>query len=232
MSGSSQTSSGWILDALKRNPEGFLLLAAGAVLMLRHTSLPRAVASVGREGAAVVGDTPAANIPGSVSKIAEQDKQKASSYASAATDYAGQVGRTISDQSSRITGQAQSVLQSTIKRVVQDQPLTIALAGLAAGAAIAAAFPTTEIERQTLGPIGERVSEAAEQIGGQLKQAAANAGETLKQTANERGLNTDGLKEVTSEVASAFSSTMSGKPEVRNQDSFRGPNDPPATANR
>jgi hypothetical protein len=37
-------SGGWILSTIKRNPEGLLLLAAGAVLMLRTgTTQPRDV---------------------------------------------------------------------------------------------------------------------------------------------------------------------------------------------
>jgi hypothetical protein len=114
------------------------------------------------------------------------------------------------EQSERLVQQAQSTLQGTLNRVLQEQPLVIAVAGIAAGAAMAAAFPATDFEKETLGPIGDQVSDVASRVGEQLKEATAQAGETLKKAADERGLNPDGLKEVASEVAGAFGSSMSG----------------------
>jgi hypothetical protein len=94
--------------------------------------------------------------------------------------------------------------------VLQEQPLMIAAAGLAAGAAVAAAFPATQFEKDTLGPVGRQVSEAASRAGGQLKEATVNAADALKNAAGERGLNAEGLKDVASEVANAFSGTLQG----------------------
>jgi len=94
--------------------------------------------------------------------------------------------------------------------VLQDQPLVVALAGMAAGAAVAAAFPTTEFEKGTLGPLGEQVSDAANCLSEQLKEATVKAGEKLKNVVDEKGLNPSGLKDVASEVAGAFSGSMTG----------------------
>jgi len=206
----------WILNTLKQNPEGLLLLAAGAVLMMRKSasaSRPRAsmasADSANMSSSSVSGA--ASSVQDAASEITDRAFEKVASYASSASDYAGQARRAIGEQSVRAVRQTQSTLQETITRIVQDQPLAVALAGLAAGAAIAAAFPATDIERQTLGPIGEQASEAAERVGEQLKQATAKAGQTLKTAADERGLNPEGLKEVATEVASAFSSSMSGQ---------------------
>jgi hypothetical protein len=107
--------------------------------------------------------------------------------------------------------QAQSAIQQTFGRVLNEQPLAIAVAGIAAGAAIASVFPASDFEKETLGPIGDQVSEAAVRVGEQLKEATATAGQTLKGAAEQRGLNAGGLKEVASEVADAFSSSMSGR---------------------
>ena len=85
--------------------------------------------------------------------------------------------------------QAQSTFQSTMNRVLQDQPLVVALAGMAAGAAVAAAFPTTDFEKGTLGPLGEQVSDAASRMGEQFKEATVKAGEKLKNVVDEKGLN-------------------------------------------
>jgi hypothetical protein len=46
-------------------------------------------------------------------------------------------------------------------------------------------------------------------------EAAGKAGERLKSAAEERGLTSEGLKEVAGEVADTFKDAMSGKPEDR-----------------
>jgi hypothetical protein len=57
------------------------------------------------------------------------------------------------------------------------------------------------------------MSKAAERVGDQLKQATLKAGEMLKSAADDRGLHTEGLKEVASEVADTFKATMRGQPD-------------------
>jgi hypothetical protein len=69
------------------------------------------------------------------------------------------------------------------------------------------------MEQETLGPIGEQVSDVAQRVGGQLKDATAAAGETLKNAARERGFSKEDLKEVATEAADAFSSRMRGRDE-------------------
>ncbi len=142
--------------------------------------------------------------------VAERAKQTVGSVASSASEYAEQARRTVSRQSERVMDQAQSTFQSTMNRVLQDQPLVVALAGMAAGAAVAAAFPTTDFEKETLGPLGEQVSDAASRMGEQFKEATVKAGEKLKNVVDEKGLNVGGLKDVASEVADAFSGSMAG----------------------
>jgi len=207
--------SEWLLGSVRQNPEGLLLLAAGAVLLMRKSSSPApthrtATSHFQRSGDfrdTTVEMDEAAFEPG----FAQQAKETTSSLASSASEYAGAAGRRVGAQSERIVRSAQSTLQSSMNRILQEQPLLVAVAGLAAGAAIAAAFPATGVEKQTLGPLGDQLSEAASRVGEQLKDATAKAGETLKNAAEERGLNTDGLKEVVTEAAGTFSDTMSGK---------------------
>jgi hypothetical protein len=93
--------------------------------------------------------------------------------------------------------------------------LAVAIAGAAAGAALAAAFPSTRMERETLGPAGKRLSEAATNAGEKLSKAASAAGERLMSAADERGVNAEGLKEVARDVAGSFEKSFSGS----------GPND-------
>ena len=200
----------WMLNAIKRNPEGLLLLAAGAVLMLRTGARPSGAA---QSMAAAYGQKPE-TYSGAVRKTfdaaadaAQQTLDTATSYASAASDYADKARRVVGEQSERISRQTQSAASS----ILQNQPLAIVMAGIAAGAAIAAAFPPTDLERDTLGPIGDEMSKAAERFGDQLKEATTKAGETLKTAADQRGLNTEGLKEVAGEVVDTFKSSIKGQ---------------------
>lgn len=141
---------------------------------------------------------------------AAQARESVAFYASAASTYAQRTGNAIGQQSQQAFEQTQSALQGTLDRVLRDQPLMVAFAGLAAGAAVAASFAPTDIERKALGPVGERVSEAAADVGERLKDAAAEASDALKQSAERRGMTPESLKEMASEAGDAFSSRMSG----------------------
>ena len=227
--------SEWLLGTVRQNPEGLLLLAAGAVLLMRRntpsqpyqTKMPGFQQSSGYEedtaelgGGYAEGST---RVHGSGRGFAQQVKETASSFASSASEYAGQAGRTVGAQSQRMASSAQSTLQSSVNHILQEQPLLVAVAGVAAGAAIAATFPATAIERQTIGPIGDQLSDAASRVGGQLQEATAKAGEKLKSAVDERGLNTDGLKEVVTDAAGAFSDSMSGKKDQGSESGFESP---------
>jgi hypothetical protein len=215
-------SGEWILNTIKRNPEGLLLLAAGAVLMLRTgtTRSPRSAfqdnsdgPTVGAQVADAFSDTArratdaASSYAAAATDTARQTMDTAKSYASSAGDYAEQATRKVGEQSDRLIRQTKSVTRG----VLQNQPLAILAAGLAAGAALAAAFPTTELEKEALGPVGEQASKAAAHVGEQLKQATMKAGEKLKSAAEERGLHTEGFKEVAGEVADTFKASMRGE---------------------
>jgi hypothetical protein len=237
-------SGEWILNTIKRNPEGLLLLAAGAVLMLR-TNGPSETASkdaayntAGEEASDLtskIADTVSetarrttdavGSYASAASDTARQTFDTAKSYASSAAEYAGEARRKVGEQSDRIARQTRSMAQG----VIQNQPLAIMVAGLAAGAALAATFPPTELEKETLGPAGDQVSKVAERVGDQLKQATTKAGEKLKSAAEERGLHTEGLKDVASEVAETFKASMRGQPD---QAKDGGPAPQPDSASR
>ena len=234
---SGHRSEDWLAGVVKSNPEGLLLLAAGCALLLRSTGSAgrRSSASRASQGSgARQGQSAASGVPRSVSQAAEGARDYASDlgktvsntageYASTVGNYADGARRTIVDQSERLVGQARETMQTTIGRVLKEQPLALAVAGLAAGAALASAFPATDVERQTLGPAGERLSEAASSVGENLSQAASKAGEKLMDAADERGLNTEGLKEVASEVASTFGDAFSGSPNKRDTQTSSSP---------
>ena len=221
----------WILNAIKKNPEGLLLLAAGAVLMMR-TSSPQSSSRSSIDTAAAYGRAPdaasktttspmadavtdsvrrtvdvASTYASTASDTARQTMHAAKSYASSAAEYADQAKRVVGEQSDRVVRQTRSMAQG----VLQNQPLAILAAGLASGAAMAAVFPPTELEKGALGPMGDQMSKAAERFGDQLKQATAKAGDKLKTAAEERGLHSEGLKDLAGEVVDTFKELMTGQ---------------------
>ena len=222
--GGSAGMSEWLLGTVRQNPEGLLLLAAGAVLLMRKSSSskPYQPQTPHFQQSGSFGDD-TTEMQASGHGFAQQVKETASSFASSASEYAGEAKRTVGAQSQRIASSAQSTLQNSMNRILQEQPLLVAVAGVAAGAAIAAAFPATAIEKQTLGPIGDQLSDAASRVGGQLQEATAKAGEKLKSAVEERGLNADGLKEVVTDAASTFSDSMSGKKDQGSGSGFESP---------
>jgi hypothetical protein len=218
----------WLVGAVKNNPEGLLLLAAGCALLMRSSSASKnrrslEVRGYGRNdmpqrgGEArdrTVGERPSKTAQSAgeyVSDIGESVVETASSYASSVSSYADDVARATAERSGQLARQAQSSVRETISRVVQEQPLTVALVGAAAGAAVAAALPATDLENRTLGATGERLRDAAGRAGEQLKDAATKAGQRLAAAADERGLNTEGIKEVARDVGETFSSALEGE---------------------
>ena len=109
------------------------------------------------------------------SDIKDRVSDAASSYTAAVADFAQDASRNVSEHTSRLTRQAQSTLETGMNRVLREQPLAVVMAGLAAGAAVAAVFPRTEIEDRTLGAAGES-----------LRQAAGKAAETVKDSGQSR----------------------------------------------
>lgn len=237
-----------IVNTIKRNPEGLLLLAAGAVLLMRTNASKSSATPMDAYGrgaqasermedaarqtmdtaqsyASSAGDVArrtmdtARSYATSASDAARETVESAKSYASSASQYAGQARRAVGEQSERVARQTRSMAQG----ILQNQPLAIAAAGLAVGAALAAAFPATQLERETLGPMGDQMSKAAERVGDQLKQATMKAGEKLKSTAEERGFDSEGLKEMASEVADTFRTSMTGHPEDKDESASSAP---------
>jgi len=223
-----------LLGAARRNPEALLLLAAGCCLLMRsggslfkgtsgtryddtghahradfRRASPGPASSSVREGLSRAADAAGEY----ASDIKDRVSDAASSYTEAATDLAQDAGRSVSEHTSRLTRQAQSTLESGMNRVLREQPLAVIMAGLATGAAVAAVFPTTEIEDRTFGAAGESLRQAAGNAAERVKDAAGKAGERLKSAAEERGLTTEGFKEVAGEVTDTFTKAVSGKPD-------------------
>jgi hypothetical protein len=223
------SATDWVMNTVRRNPEGLLLFAAGCALLMRSGASPLArkfsEESHGHNGN---GGRPGVARPSSlregiartaedaahyVSDVKDRVAETASSYASTVSDFADETRRNISDQSARLTRQAQSSLQTGMERMLREQPLAVAMLGVAAGAAVAAVFPVTDVENQALGTTRDALADAASRAGESLAGAAGAAGDRLKSVVAEHGLNTEGLKEMARDVAGSFATAVSGKPD-------------------
>jgi len=154
-----------------------------------------------------------------VSETTDKVAETARSYASSAAEYADEATQAAMERSRRMAEQA----RETADYVVREQPWAVALAGILAGAAVAAAFAPTPIERRTLGQAGQRLRSAAGHLGEQLMEAGTQAGERLSEVAEERGLTSEGLKEAARNVGEAFSSSLGGEERQAQGSSRRKP---------
>ena len=224
----------WIMGTVTRNPEGLLLLAAGVALLMRsgrgpsvrRNSLPdrrnegqyraaredsasgiseRVGEAARRAGEYVSGATQRAGEY--LSEATDKVSETAGSYASSASEYANEAARIAAKGSRRMANQ----VRDTSDYLVREQPWAVALTGLLAGAAVAAAFPSTRLERRTLGEVGERLRSAAGTMGEQVMEAGMQAGERLNEVVEERGLTSEGLKQAARDVGETFSSALAGK---------------------
>jgi hypothetical protein len=226
----------WLMGTARRKPEALLLLAAGCCLLMRsggHSSARAASHRYGEDAShSRYGEdseryqSQSSRTPSDIGRASLNVREGLSRAADSATDYASQIKDRVSDTASsyaqsisefadgaRLKRQAQSTLRSGMDRVLRDQPLAVAMAGLAAGAAVAAVFPSTRIEDRTFGGAREAVTEAAGKAGERVVEAAGKAGERLRSAAEERGLTSEGLKELAGEVTDTFTSAVSGKSE-------------------
>jgi hypothetical protein len=203
MSRYSNNDTDWLMGAARRNPEAVLCLAAACCLLLRSGSSFSSERSeydddVRGYQSASRGDSPNArrvrdglsraadSASDYASKIKDRFYDVASSSTESISDFAEVTSRNVSEGSARWRRQTQVTLQGSINRVLRDQPLAVALARLAAGAAVAAVLPSTQIEGRTLEGAREVLTQAAGEVGESVLGAAANAGERLKGAAEER----------------------------------------------
>lgn len=222
-----------VARAIRENPEGLLLLGAGVALMLRNT----ASAGTGSRGSASrATDYDSAAYDGSAYGAANDTSEGLRDRVSAAADdartYVSETAQDLSDKASeygqrtrdaaegayRATRDVASSAYRSVESVVDAHPVTIAVAGLAAGCLAAAVFPSTRFERDTLRPIGRRAAEAASETGEMVKsaavarvtKAAAKAGEQLKEAVDNGKLNADNAAGVARDIASNAASALTG----------------------
>ncbi len=204
----------WLRTAVANNPEGLLLLAAGGVLLMRRSRAAGEGVSLSNGAEARSGRT--------TDSFLDQAKGVTESIASSTSDYARAAREAASAGSARIMRQAQNTFGSSFERTLRDQPLLVALGGIAAGVAIAAVLPPTNLEQQALAPIGEQISEEASRVGDQLRKTASKAAGVLRTAVQKNGLDPDGINKTVSDVTEVVREGIKGGPH-RQPPSSSGP---------
>lgn len=155
-----------LIGAVRRNPEGLLLLAAGAALLMRSSRtavsthrMPRQnefrTAQQDRDNASSengrnLGDRVAQATQAAgeyASDVTQRVSRTASAYASSVSDYADEAA----DRSRRFAQQAQSSLQSTAQQIFQSSPWRSRLLVLPLGRPLRLPFPRPKLRSERLG---------------------------------------------------------------------------------
>ena len=172
----------------------------------RMTEYAGDIAGQVKDAAAKTGETAKAfssNVADTVTDYADAARRNVSEYAEGAR-------RGLSEASDRVRSQAETTYQS-VAETIREQPILVGALGLAAGAVVATLFPATRMEKRTLGIASAAIAEKASEVGENLAEAANRAGERLEKAAGERGLTSDGLKEMARDVVGTFVGAASGK---------------------
>jgi hypothetical protein len=203
---SNQTGD-WLLDTVQRKPEAVLLIAAGCALLLRSGRPVVDIQLVRESGLPSLSQNRAGTAEqGSVTESAKAYASKAadtvSEYSDTArqtvSDYAEGARRGISDSSDWLRTKAEATY-NTASEALRDQPVLVAALGLAAGAALAAFFPTSEVERRAGAALAAKASEVGDQVLAAAERAGERARDTVRDAVTERVL-APAVKEVVGEV--------------------------------
>lgn len=109
-------------------------------------------------------------------------------------------------QWSRSAGSSARQAMDRTRDVYQDQPITMGIVALLAGAALGAVLPTTRRERETLGRTADRMMEEARETGSEMMDKAGHVAERAVKAAKEEGK--QAMREEREKSASTTSSTM------------------------
>ena len=223
-----------IADTMREKPEAFLLLAAGAALLMRgrgfgftaearpssgtsstDQGMPHGTGSERGMGAQQTGGG-----TGSMRDMQERAGSAATDTMNRARDAASDTMESVrsysSDFADRVSSSTDDMRRMARERVgsgldmLTDNPLLLALCGASAGILAASMLPRTDIEDQALRGVRRQVTDFAEQAQGNLADAFSDATDTLREETQRRGLTGESLKEVASKVAGAFTETVTG----------------------
>ena len=199
------TSSERMIAALRRNPEGLLLLGAGVALLLRNADTGTAKRPKKR-GPGAEDASAAQGRGGKFDDAVEEMRTYVSDTAHDLGETASEYGRAAAAK----TKQAAFDTRRKVEDVIDTHPAALAVAGLAVGCLAAAIFPSTRIEQDTLGPLGRQAADAASEAGGRLKDAAARARDQIKEGVTDGTIIEKGLSGFARDVADEFKGNVMG----------------------
>jgi hypothetical protein len=148
----------------------------------------------------------AESVGGTVSSAAETVQ----SSAAAVLDHAARLGRqqadTISEYARSMPEAADMIdnVRSNLTEVFRRQPLALGAVGLAIGAGVAAALPSTRTEAEYLGETSDSIKEKAQEFAAEQATRAGNVAERALNAAAEearsQGLSMEGAKSAAAEM--------------------------------
>lgn len=210
-------------EAARQNPLSAVLIGMGVLWVLRSRGLQAAGALAGRtspedrrpDAARGAFDAPGASRKSGANSIAgnvASATEKVQSGATAALEGASRFGR---EQADTVAQYARSVpntgaemigsLRSNLADIFEAQPLALGALGLAIGAGIAAAAPSTKMEADYLGESSDIVKEKAKHFADeQAARATTVAEQALNAAADEarkQGLTVEGARSAAGEVS-------------------------------
>jgi len=142
--------------------------------------------------------------------------------ADAARETAAVGGERAFDQASRLTRE----LMGRTGRLIQDQPLAVAAAGLAIGVVIAAALPRTSTEDSLLGETSDAVKEtvagaATEQLQ-RAKEATSRVVDEARNTATKEGLSASAAVDAVRDLGDKVLHVVTAAADATNRDKDSG----------
>jgi len=187
-------------DAARRNPLSTALIGMGMAWLFSGGAAGAAPEAVRRtridqipDAAAGAFDTAGSAVKSVVDTVGDFGRGRAD----ALSDYA----RSLPESGSELMENARDNLQELFR----TQPLALGAIGLAIGAGIAAALPTTELEREYLGETSDAVKEKAQEFASdqtaRMKEVAETAITAATEEAARQGLTVEGAKSAASDLS-------------------------------
>ena len=201
-------------DAARNNPISAALIGMGAVWLFASRS-QRGAELIKRSGIERLPDAARDAWAGASSNIRETAGEATDTvrrHGGRAVDQMTEAGKRLVQSASEsvddLPDRAANLVddaKDSLTQLFKSQPLAIGAMGLAIGAAVAAAFPTTETEAEYLGETSEFIKQKAGELAGEkverVVEVSEKVADAVADEARQQGLTVDGLKSVATELS-------------------------------
>jgi hypothetical protein len=201
-------------DAARRNPVSAALIGMGALWLFSGRGMGQTKQAT-RSNLGRATDT-ARDVLGGAGSVAKSGVASASEtlhdgtsrVVRRAADLGRQQTETVSQYAKAIPDEAGEMIdsmQSALADLFQRRPLALGVIGVALGATIAAAIPSTETEAESLGKIADATKDRAQEFAAEQVQRVGEVAEKALDAAGEearnQGLTMEGAKSAASEMS-------------------------------